>query len=221
MQEVLQGINLNIKAGERICITGPGGSGKTTLTNILAGFNLGFEGIVTINNYSIRDLDLTHLRDKIAKNISSEDIFDGSILDNITVGKPLESVHDAINALQSVGLIDTVNSLPQGLQTPVLSGGKGLSNTMLQKLILARVLAKKPELIILNDFFSGLKKTTRMELIQMLIAPEHKWTVVVISNDPLIMAACERVVILHEGRIESDGPFTEILKQGLLSQYID
>ena len=62
MQEVLQGINLNIKAGERICITGPGGSGKTTLTNILAGFNLGFEGIVTINNYSIRDLDLTGKR---------------------------------------------------------------------------------------------------------------------------------------------------------------
>ncbi len=218
---ILKGINLEIKAGEHLCIAGAGGAGKTTLTNIIAGMHPGFDGIVTINNYSIRDLDLSHLRDKIAKNISPEDIFDGTIYENITLGKPMESVEDAIQALQRVGLSDEINQLPEGLNTPLLSGGKGLPSSMIQKLILARCLAKKPALIILNDFFSGLKKATKLNLVQELISTHNPWTLLSVSNDPLIMAACDRVVVLNEGVIESQGSFDELVKQGLINNYID
>lgn len=64
---VLKGIDLYVRAGERVCIAGPGGSGKTTLVNILSGIYTNYEGIVALNNYSLRDLDLTHLRNKIGK----------------------------------------------------------------------------------------------------------------------------------------------------------
>jgi ABC-type bacteriocin/lantibiotic exporter with double-glycine peptidase domain len=218
---VLKGVNLNIRSGERVCITGTGGAGKTTLTNIIAGLHPGFDGVVTINNYSIRDLDLAHLRDKIAKNISPEDIFDGTIYDNITVGKPMESVQDAIQALQQVGLSDEINALPEGISTSVLSGGKGLSSSTIQKLILARCLAKKPALLILNDFFSGLKKATKLDLVQAVISGDNPWTLLAVSNDPLVMAACDRTIVLHEGGIIAEGAFDELLKQGIINTYID
>ena len=217
----LKDISLDIQAGEHVCISGPGGSGKTTFLNVVSGLLTSFDGIVTINNYSIRDLDLTHLRDKIGKNISQEDIFDGTILDNITVGKPMESVQDALEALQAVGLSDEVNRLPNGLSTHLVAGGKGLPNSFVHKLILARCLAKKPSLIILNDFFGGLKRTEKIELIQCLMDKSKHWTFVAVSNDPLIMAACDRMVVLSDGLLEADGKFAELLKEGIINKYME
>jgi ABC-type bacteriocin/lantibiotic exporter with double-glycine peptidase domain len=218
---MLKGIDLDIRAGEHICISGPGGSGKTTLTNIMAGIYTDFEGSVSINQYSIRDLDLTHLRNKIGKNISQEDIFDGTILENITVGKPMESGEDAIRAINLVGLTDEINRLPEGLNTHLTSGGKNLSNTTIHRLILARCLAKNPELVILNDFFTGLKRAAKIDLIQCLVDKKNRWTVIAVSNDPLIMAACDRVIVLNEGLIEAQGKFDELLKEGIINRYID
>lgn len=217
----LNNINFEIGGGERICIAGPGGSGKTTLTNIIAGLQGGFEGVVTINNYSIRDLDLTHLRDKIAKNISLDDIFDGTILENITVGKPMESVEDAVQALEKVGLSDWVNSLPDGLSTHMLSGGKGFPSSINQRLILARCFAKKPNLIILNDFFNFMKKTDKVQLVESVVSKDNRWTLVVISNDPLVMASCDKVVVMRDGELISQGKFQDLMQQGELSNYIE
>lgn len=218
---MIKGIDLHIKGGEHVCIAGPGGSGKTTLTNVISGIYSDFEGAVTINDYSIRDLDLTHLRDKIGKNISQEDLFDGTILDNITVGKPMESVEDAIRALRMVGLSDEINSLPEGLNTHLTSGGKNLSNTTVHKLILARCLAKNPELIILNDFFNGLKRDAKVELINCLVNKQYHWTLLAVSNDPLIMEACDRVIVLNDGIIEAEGTFQELMKDNKINRYLD
>ncbi len=217
----LNKLSLSIKAGERICISGPGGSGKTSLTNIIAGLQGGFSGIVTINKYSIRDLDLTHLRDKIAKNISLDDIFDGTILENITVGKPTEGIEDAMEAIEKVGLSDFVNNLPNGLNTHILSGGKGFSSSINQRLILARCIAKKPELIILNDYFNFMKKNDKVQLIERLVNKENKWTFIVVSNDPLVMASCDKVVVLREGSLIAEGKFDELMQQGVLGNYIE
>jgi ABC-type bacteriocin/lantibiotic exporter with double-glycine peptidase domain len=218
---VLNGVNLNIKPGERICIAGPGGSGKTTLVNILSGIYTNYEGTVALNNYSLRDLDLTHLRNKIGKNISQEDIFDGTILENITVGKETEQVHDAMEAIEAVGLREEFLQLPEGLNTHLTSGGKNLSNTAVSKLILARCIAKKPNLVILNDFFNGLKREAKLQLIQCVTNPERPWTLIAVSNDPLIMQACNRVVVMRDGRIEAEGPYHELLAQGLLDPYTE
>lgn len=218
---VLRGVSVNIQAGEKICIAGPGSAGKTTLTNIVAGLHSNFEGMVTINNYSIRDLDLTHLRDKIAKNISSEDIFDGTILENITIGKSIETIEDVMEALREVGIDEAIAKLPNGLNTHLLSGGKGISSSMIHKIILARCLAKKPHLIILNDFFNGLKKEDKLSLIKSVTAREKSWTLIAVSNDPIVMAACDRVIVMNNGHIEANGRFKDLLNAGTISNYLD
>ena len=217
----LKDINLTIQPGERICIAGPGGSGKTTLTNIVAGLYAEYEGGVSINHFSLRDLDITHLRDKVAKNISQEDIFDGTIYENITVGKATTRIDDVMDALEKVGLKESVNAMPEGMDTHILSGGKGLSSSMIHRLILGRCLAKKPELIILNDFFFGLSKADKLQLVRCVINPESSWTLLAVSNDPLVMASCDRVIVLDDGRIVADDSYAALLKQGLINQYFE
>ncbi len=212
----LSGINLEIQAGEKVCLTGFGGSGKATLVNIISGLYSDYEGVATINNYSLRDLDLTHLRDYVAKNISREDIFDGTILENITVGKPSETIEDAIYALNEVGIADAVNAMPDGLNSHVLSGGIGLSGSFCYKLILARCLAERPKLLILNDFFQALSKKDKMELLAML-NHNSKRTMIFVSNDPLVMSACERVVVLDDGKVKTSGSMEQLLKNNELN----
>lgn len=217
----LKNISLSIQPRERVCIAGPGGSGKTTLTNIVAGLYTDYEGGVSINQFSLRDLDITHLRDKVAKNISKEDIFDGTIYENITVGKNNTTVEDVIDALEKVGLRENINAMPNGIHTHIVSGGKGLPSSMIDRLILGRCLAKKPELLILNDFFTGLSKADKLQLIRCVINPESTWTLLTVSNDPMVMAACDRVIIMEEGRIVADDSYNALLKQGLINQYFE
>lgn len=208
----IENINLKINAGERICISGGPDSGKTTLTNIIAGIHTEYEGIITYNRYNLRDLDRTSLRDRIAKNVSQEDIFEGTVLENILLGKPFASMETAINAIERVGLADAVYGLKDGLNTQMLSAGKGYSSTFINKLILARCLAKNPSLLILNDFFGNFQKFERLQLIDTLTNKDANWTLILVSNDPLVMAASDRVIYMEGGRIIADGSFEEVLK---------
>jgi ABC-type bacteriocin/lantibiotic exporter with double-glycine peptidase domain len=218
---VLNGINLEIQSGERVCISGPGGSGKTTLTNIIGGLYADYTGGVSINKYSLRDLDLMHLRSKVAKNISQDDIFDGTIYENITIGKPSARSEEIIDVAQKVGLDQYIYTLPNGLNTHLISGGVGLSSSAVHRLILARCLAKAPELVILNDFFSGLGKAEKIDLVGRIINPDNKWTLLAVSNDPLIMASCDRVVVLDQGRIIANDNFNRLMKEGTISKYFE
>ena len=188
--------------------------------NILTGMFTDYEGVVTINNYSLRDLDLTHMRDRVAKNISQEDVFDGTIFENITLGKPGTTVHDAVQAIEQVGLSDKINALPKGLETHLISGGKGLSKTVIHKIILARCLAKKPKLIVLNDFFTTLSKSDKMELLACVTSSQKLCTVIVVSKDPIIMSACDRVIVMQEGAIRIEGSMEELTKNQLFNDLI-
>jgi len=218
---ILKDITITIAAGERICIAGPGDSGKSTLAALMAGLYHDFTGILTFNGYSVRDLDVTNLRDKIAKNISPEDLFEGTLLENITVGKLRTTTQDAIDALISTGLTDWVNSLPEGLTTKIQSRGQGLPSTVIQKLILCRCLAERPTLLVLKDFFHGMGKTDKVKLMSTVIKEKKQWTLIAVSNDPLIMAACDRVILLENGSITATGTFLQLLQSKKLVEFTD
>ncbi|MFT6866610.1 MAG: ABC-type bacteriocin/lantibiotic exporter with double-glycine peptidase domain [Cyclobacteriaceae bacterium] len=208
----IKNINMKIAQGEHICISGPGASGKRTLTSLIAGIHTDYEGIITYNNYSLRDLDRTYLRDKIGKNVSQEDIFEGTILDNILLGKPFGKMENAVRAIEKVGISDLINQLPDGLNTEILSGGKGFPSTFVKKLILARCLAKEPKILILNDFFDQSQKHEKIKLIELLIDPANDWTLILISNDPMIMASCDRVIYMESGEVLHDTSFEKLVQ---------
>jgi ABC-type bacteriocin/lantibiotic exporter with double-glycine peptidase domain len=212
-------VSIRIESKEKVCIAGPGGSGKTTLTNIIAGLYTDYQGGVSINKVSLHDLDISHLRNKVTKNISQEDIFDGTIYENITVGKSAARIEEVMDIVEKVGLQQKIHAMPHGLDTHILSGGKGLPSSMVHRLILARCLVKKPELMILNDFFSGLSNADKLQLMHCVISPESTWTLLAVSNDPLVMAACDRVIILDGGQVVADDPYPVLLKRGVINQY--
>jgi len=214
----LKQVNLEIASGEKVCISGPGGAGKSVLVNTLSGLNTNFEGVITVDAFSLRDLDKSNLRDKIGKNVSQEDIFEGTIIENILVGKPHADPTDAIEAINLLGIADEINAMPDGLSTPIVSGGKGLSNTLINKIILARCLAKRPRMLILNDYFNNFSREDKKELMNILTHPDRKWTMLVVSNDPLIMKACDRVMVMDKGTIRSNGSFDELKKLGELKK---
>ena len=191
------------------------------LTKALAGLNVNYEGLITINNYSMRDLDLTNLRDRIGKDVSQEDIFEGTINENILLAKSHSKSEDALWAIDKAGIADAINYMPDGLDTQMLSGGKGLPTSLVNKLILARCMAKHPGLLILNDFFTGFMKSERLSLIGMLTEEDNPWTLVTVSNDPVIMAACDRVIIMEDGMVKTQGAFSELVKSEELSKIIN
>lgn len=209
-REALRNINLDIADGERICITGYNDSGKSTLLSILAGLYTGYKGAVTIDSISLREYDLPSLRNVVAKNISQEDLFEGTILENITVGKRTVHYNDVIWAIEMVGLSDLIQALPDGLQTNLNSGGKTFSSSVTNRLILARCIAQHPKLLILNDFFHNFQKSEKIKLIKFLTDPTNPWTLVAASDDPIIMEACDKVLVLREGEVAMQGSFEEL-----------
>lgn len=209
----LKNLTLEVPKGGTLCISGGSGSGKTTLTNILAGIHQNYGGILTYNDISLRDLDATYIRNKIGKNVSQEDIFEGTILENILVGRPTSDLSDALDAMKEVGLTKAINGMYEGLNTQMLAGGKGYSSSFVNRLVLARCLAKKPALLILNDFFNNFTKGDRLKLIQLLTQEDKTWSLVVVSNDPLVMAACDRVLYLEDGEAKALAPFEELMKK--------
>jgi ABC-type bacteriocin/lantibiotic exporter with double-glycine peptidase domain len=209
----LKNLNIDIPKGSSLCISGGGGAGKTTLTNIIAGIHQNYDGILTYNDLSLRDLDATYIRGKIGKNVSQEDIFEGTLLENILVGRPTSDIDNALSAIKDAGLTHEINSLSDGLSTQMLSSGKGYSSSFVNKLILARCLAKKPAMLILNDFFNNFTKSERLQLIEMLTRKDKKWTLIVVSNDPLVMAACDKILYLEKGESKAYGSFEDLIKE--------
>lgn len=220
-RHALRGLNMEVQAGEKLAITGFGQSGKTTLANVLAGLYTDFEGIITANSFSYRDLDLINMRDYVAKNISQEDIFDGSILDNIGVGKQAVHYPDVVEVMERVGLADFVNNLPEGLHTHLTSGGQGMPHSVVQKIILARCFAKNPRMLILNDYFRTFDVEEKKRFIELLTGAHSPMTFLAFSNDAEVLKACQRVVVLKDGQIWAEGTYEELKEKGVLQEVLD
>lgn len=217
---LLKSINFTLEPGSVVCIAGPGASGKSTLCNIISGFYSGFQGAVLLDGYSMRDLDLTHLRERIGRNGRHEDLFEGTLLDNLTVGNRSVTTEFVLRAADQVGLTPELARLPDGLNTHVVSSGHGLPASLIQKMLLARAIAKQPRLLILDDFGTGLTRPEKLSLLDSVAGTSRRWTVLMVSNDPLVMASCDRVLVLKDGGVYKEGTFTEISKDAWVQTLI-
>jgi ABC-type bacteriocin/lantibiotic exporter with double-glycine peptidase domain len=210
---VLKNINLVIRPKESICITGYGGSGKHTFIKLLSGILSSYEGSLTMDNISLRDVNLASLRDIVAYNGEATDLFEGTILENLTVGNEHVTYKDAIWALEAVGLYDMVNGFADGLNTTLVASGMDFSTSVATRLVLARSIAERPKLLIMNDIFNNLEKDLKLKLISFLLDQQHPWNFICVSNDPLLMASCDRVVVFKDGEIVGEGPYIKLVQE--------
>lgn len=217
---VLQDVNMEIKASERLGLAGYSGSGKNSLVKVLSGVLHNYQGSVSINGLPLRDINLVSLHNAIAKNVSMEELFDGTILENITMGRPSISYDDVLWAIDKIGLVDTINSLPDGLMTHVISGGKRLSSSINIKLILARCVAERPQVMILNDFLHDLNKEERVRIVNFLLDRSNPWTLVSVSNEPLLLEGCDRIILMNKGKIVEQGTYKQLMKNPVFQEVV-
>jgi len=207
---VLHNLSLSIKSNEKICIVGKNGSGKETLINILAGILTDYEGTILYNQVALRDIERDHLHEIIERNVTSEGIFNGTLLENITMNRPKVSLKDTYEVLEKLQLNETVGSLKDGVQTEMISGGRRFSSSFAAKIALARCIVNKPKLLLVSESFEHLDRPYIQHLMNFLTAPQAPWTFITVSNDPTVMAACDRVCVLDQGQIILEGPFEQI-----------
>nr|WP_321409255.1 ATP-binding cassette domain-containing protein [uncultured Carboxylicivirga sp.] len=201
--EVLKDLNLNIEAGEKICLTGFNGSGKSMLIKHLGGMYDSYSGNIQFNGVSLKNWKKNELKTQIASCLSKEEIFAGTILENITLGRSNVSRLDVEKVAAIMGFNSFVDSLEYGYDTMLIAEGKNLPKSVRLKIILARSIVVESRLILLGDLFNQLNESDKDQFVNYLLSLTA--TVIVTSNNPSIADRFERVLVLNRGQLIADG----------------
>ncbi len=205
-------LNLDIASGERVCIVGYNGSGKTTLIQIISCFLNEFEGAIQYNGVPRSNLNQQSLRAFIGDFSSQEDIFKGTLRENIALGNEKIPFKDLVKVANDVGLTNFISLLPEGFDTMLLPGGKTLPRHIIVKIILARSIASKPQLLAIEELMANLETEDRIKITNLLTDKTQQWTLVVVTDDPYLASRCDRVLVMKDGKIIEQGDFTQIQK---------
>jgi len=207
---VLKGLNLKIKAGERLALAGYSGSGKSTLMQILSVVKRDFTGSLLFNGLPKQNLHLRSLRDHIGDLSSQEDVFKATIRENVTLGNERVSLQHFLQIVEQVGLSEFIRNAPDGIDTELLPGGKNIPRSIVAKILVARAIAASPQLLVVEEPQGNLNLRDRLRIAQLLTDKSQPWTLITVTSDPLLAALCDRVVVLKAGSVVFDGSFEEM-----------
>jgi ABC-type bacteriocin/lantibiotic exporter with double-glycine peptidase domain len=208
--EILKNINLRIGAGEKICVSGFSGSGKSMLLQLLAGLYENYQGSITYNNLPLVNIDISSLRSIIGDSLSKEDIFRGTLRENISLNKENIKLDDIQLIVNLVGLSDFVHSSREGYNTHLDPEGRKLPKSIIAKIKLARALLGNPSLILLEDQFNLLEKDDTDRIIDYLTDRNNPSTVITVTNDPKLASRFDRILVLNKGEMMDCGSFTQL-----------
>ena len=218
---VLSRATLRIAAGERIAITGYEGSGRSTLLKLIVGLLGDYDGTLLFDGVPLRALDRNVLREQMGQYLSATDLFDGSIVENVSVGRPGIGEREVLAAIDAVGLTRDIEEMPEGIHSVIAHGGRRLPHGLAIKLLFAQAIAGAPRLMAVDDLFQNLQGDDRRRLVSLLTDPARPWTVVVVSHDPHLLAAMDRVVVLDAGEIRQDAPFADLRNDPYIQHLIE
>ncbi|MGE0200774.1 MAG: peptidase domain-containing ABC transporter [Candidatus Melainabacteria bacterium] len=203
---VLSNLSLTVQPGEVVSLVGPSGAGKSTLAAMLCGFLEPDQGLIELNGIDVRTLQLQSLRQSVSLVSDTNEIFEGTIAENIGLGRKNVSAQDIRWALEISQLTEKIQTLPEGMQTPLLSSGVNLSRGQKQKLMIARGIVSRPKLLILDEAFTGIDERKKLRILDALLSPDNQWTVIDISHDSDVVMRSHRMMVLSDGRIQETGP---------------
>jgi ABC-type bacteriocin/lantibiotic exporter with double-glycine peptidase domain len=194
---VFQDFNMEVAPGEKVAIFSNSSSGKTTLSRILAGLYTPSTGVVRYNGVDLRDLDMDSINSCRGLVLDSQlSLFEGTLEENITLGRPSITYEDLRWALRFVELEEEVDAMPLGLKTPVRGRGKAFSTGQILRILVARAIITRPQILILDGTLHSMQPTTREIILRRLCSKEEPWSVVFVSNDPTLKAHVDRRLVL-------------------------
>ena len=210
-RDTLTDINLTIKQGDKVSLVGVSGSGKTTLAKMIVNFFEPYKGHISINHQDIKNIDKKVLRRHINYLPQQAYIFNGSILENLTLGgNNMISQEDILKACELAEIRQDIERMPMGYQTQ-LSDGAGLSGGQKQRIALARALLTKSPVLILDEATSGLDVLTEKKVIDNLMSLTDK-TILFVAHRLSIAERTNSVIVLDQGKIIEVGSHQELMK---------
>ena len=157
-------------------------------------------GSLLLDGVDYRSLPLETIRGHVAL-VRGIEVFTGTILDNVRLGRSDMTLLDVTDSLRRVGVLEEVQKLPEGMDTVLQQGGRPLSGSQASRLMIARAIAGKPRLLILDDALDPVDRE-RETLCDMLFSPDAPWTLLCISERPDLLARCNRVMLLEDGDVK-------------------
>lgn len=211
-KEILTGLNLSVKKGETIALVGESGAGKTTILNLVVGFNMPLQGEVLLDGHSIKDIDLRSYRKHLAVVPQNTILFSGSIKDNIIYGMPNVTDEELDRAITAANLKELVDSLPEGIDTIIGEHGGKLSGGQRQRIAIARALIRNPRVIIFDEATSALDSISE-KLIQDAINNLTKdRTTFIVAHRLSTIREADKIAVIHEGKCVEYGTFDELME---------
>jgi ATP-binding cassette subfamily B protein len=209
-RDIVDGVDLELLPGETMALVGLTGCGKTTLTALTTRLYDLTGGRIAIDGVDIRDLTREQLRERIAMGFEEAILFSSSVRDNVLLGRPDASEDDLAEALE-IAQADFVHELPDGLDTTVGEEGMSLSGGQRQRLALARAVAAKPSVLVLDDPLSALDVDTEAAVEAGLRRVLASTTALIVAHRPSTVQLADRVALMRDGRIDDVGTHAELL----------
>jgi ABC-type multidrug transport system fused ATPase/permease subunit len=213
-RDVLHGVDLELRPGERLAMVGPSGAGKSTLGRLLAGVNPPRAGTVTVGGVGLVELPVDELRGHVVLVTQEQHVFAGSLRDNLTLARPGAGDAELRSALAAVDALAWVDSLPEGLDTAVGAGAQPLSAAQAQQVALARLVLADPHTLVLDEATSLLDPRAARHLERSLSAVLAGRTVVAIAHRLHTAHDADRVAVVEDGRITELGTHQELVATG-------
>ncbi|MBC8086599.1 MAG: ATP-binding cassette domain-containing protein [Phycisphaerae bacterium] len=208
VEPAISDVSLQLRAGERVGIVSSEGAGASTLLRVIAGMLPSYQGVITVNGISAHDAHTDAFRQRVVLVESQVELIDGTIEDNISMGRDRVTAADVSWACELVMLDEHLHSLPAGLHTAV-GGANRLPAFVERKIALARALSGRPALLLFDEFFHHLDPLYKLELLQRLRSLESQLTILAASHDTHFLESCDRVLFLREGHVEYLGAFRD------------
>ena len=210
-RDVLHGVDLELRQGERLAVVGPSGSGKSTLGRLLAGINGPRTGSVTVGGVELLDLPLPVLRTEVALVTQEHHVFAGSLRDNVVLAREDASDEVVLEALRTVEALDWVERLPDGLRTRLGSGQLEPTPAQAQQIALARLVVADPHTLVLDEATSLIDPTTARHLEGSMAALLQDRTVVAIAHRLHTAHDADRIAVVMDGRVVELGSHDDLV----------
>uniref|UniRef100_UPI001C4F5FDF ABC transporter ATP-binding protein n=1 Tax=Pseudomonas bubulae TaxID=2316085 RepID=UPI001C4F5FDF len=220
--DVLHDVSLRIEPGSMTALIGASGSGKTTLVRLIARFFDAREGCVLVGGVDVRHMSDSQLAGQISQIFQDCYLFQGSIADNIRIGKPTANADEIFEAAQQAGLGELVGRLPQGLDTPVGEGGARLSGGERQRIAIARALIKEAAILLVDEATAALDAENQHVIARTLARLRGQRTLVVIAHQLSTVSMADRIVVLDHGRVAEQGtPAALLATKGRYAKFLE
>lgn len=212
-EQVLDGFQLEVKAGETIALVGESGSGKTTVLNLIIGFITPSDGRLLIDGMDVNDINLRSYRKFISVVPQSPVLFTGTVRENIVYGLERVSEEEIGHAIEAANLKSVIAKLPKGLDTMIGEHGANLSGGQRQRISIARAIIRDPKVIILDEATSALDTISEKEIQDALDRLIKDRTTFIVAHRLSTVRGADRIVVLDKGKIREEGSYEELMAQ--------